>query len=117
MHPVERRVRSIVARPQAQHEAIQQNRQAQTTRGFWQRYAPRSGIEGTLSQGVRSYDLRRTRYIGLVKTNLQNLATAAAINLHRVLDWLEEVPRELTRVSAFAQLAPEPSLVPSGWRF
>ena len=112
-----RGVRSIVARPQAQHEAIQQNRQAQTTPAFWKRYAQRSGIEGTLSQGVRGYDLRYTRYIGLVKTNLQNFATAAAINLHRVFDWLEEVPRALTRVSAFAQLAPEPSLVAAGWRF
>jgi transposase len=112
-----RGVRSIVARPQAQHEAIQQNRQAQTTHGFWKRYAPRSGIEGTLSQGIRGYDLRRTRYLGLVKTNLQNFATAAAINLHRVFDWLEEVPHALTRISAFAQLAPEPSLVPAGWRF
>jgi hypothetical protein len=41
---------------------------------------------------------------------------AAAINLHRLFDWLEEVPRALTRVSRFAQLAPDPSLVPSGWR-
>jgi len=110
-----RGVRSLVLRPQAQHEALQQNRQAQATPGFWQRYAKRSGIEGTISQGVRGFDLRRTRYIGLAKTGLQNIATATAINLHCVRDWLDEVPRSLTRVSRFAQLAPEPALVPVGW--
>jgi transposase len=83
---------------------------------FWQRYAKRSGIEGTISQGVRAFDLRRTRYIGLAKAALQNVAIAAAINLQRLFDWLEGVPCALTRVSRFAQLAPDPSLVPTGWR-
>jgi transposase len=109
-------VRSLVLRPLAQHEALQQNRKAQTTREFWQRYAKRSGIEGTISQGVRAFDMRRTRYVGLAKAALQNIATAAAINLHRLFDWLEGVPCALTRVSRFAQLAPDPSLVPTGWR-
>jgi len=105
----------LVLRPQAQHEALQQNRKAQATPGFWQRYAQRSGIEGMISQGVRGFDLRRTRYIGWAKTALQNIAMATAINLHRVRDWLEGVPRSLARVSRFAQLAPEPALVPAGW--
>jgi len=111
-----RGVRSLVLRPQAQHEALQQNRKAQRTPEFWQRYAKRSGIEGTISQGVRAFDMRRTRYIGLAKAALQNVAIAAAINLHRLFDWLEGVPCALTHVSRFAQLAPDPSLVPTGWR-
>jgi transposase len=109
-------VRSLVLRPQAQHEALQRNRKAQTTREFWQRYAKRSGIEGTISQGVRAFDMRRTRYLGLAKAALQNSATAVAINLHRLFDWLEGVPCALTRVSRFAQLASDPALVPTGWR-
>ena len=109
-------VRSLVVRPQAQHEALQENRKAQTTRGFWQRYARRSGIEGTISQGVRAFGLRRTRYIGLAKAALQNIAIAAATNLRRLFDWLEGTPRALTRISRFAQLAPDPSWVPTSWR-
>ena len=31
------------------------------------------GIEGTISQGVRRFDLRRTRYLGLEKTHLPQL--------------------------------------------
>jgi transposase len=43
---------------------------------------------------------------GIVKTHLQHIATAAAINLDRLVTWLEEVPRALTRTSRFAALAP-----------
>ncbi len=35
------------------------------------------------SQGIRAFGLRRARYRGLVKTGLQTVATAAAINLDR----------------------------------
>lgn len=112
-----RGVRSLVLRLQAQHEAIQQNRQAQTTTEFWKRYAQRSGIEGTISQAVRAFDFRRSRYLGLTKTALQHIATAAAINLHRLFDWLEGVPQTVTRISQFTRLAPEPSLVQVSWRF
>ena len=37
---------------------------------------------------------------------LQHIATAAAINLNRLVAWLEEVPRAMTRTSRFAALAP-----------
>jgi transposase len=69
-------------------------------------YNHRAGIEGTISQGVRAFDLRQTRYRGLAKTHLQHIATATAINLDRLVAWLEEVPRALTRTSRFAALAP-----------
>lgn len=71
----------------------------------WQKlYNQRAGIEGTFSQAVRSFDLRRSRYIGENKTHLHNLATAAAINIGRSIDWMDEKPREKTRVSWFAKL-------------
>jgi hypothetical protein len=41
---------------------------------------------------------------GIVKTRLQHLATASAINLLRVADWLDETPRAKTRHSAFERL-------------
>ena len=43
----------------------------------------RSGIEGTHSELMRGYGLRRSRYRGEKKTDLQMLFTAAACNLRR----------------------------------
>jgi transposase len=68
-------------------------------------YKQRAGIEGTLSQGIRAMGLRHTRYRGLEKTNLQHVATAAAINVGRVVNYLNDVPVGATRVSPFARLA------------
>jgi transposase len=56
-------------------------------------YAKRAGIEGTLSQGVRVFGLRHCRYIGLAKTPLQQVATAAAITLDRRAAWFVDRPR------------------------
>jgi transposase len=78
---------------------------AQTTEAFRKRYAKRAGIEATLSQGVRAFELRRTRYIGLARTHLQHLATAVAINLARIVAALEGIPIQPTRQSHFARLA------------
>jgi transposase len=69
-------------------------------------YQRRAGIEGTLSQGVRAFGLRRTRYRGLDKTHLQMVAIAAAINLDRLAAWFDGRPRAFTRTSRFAMLAP-----------
>jgi transposase len=107
--------RAIAFLPQEQHEALQRVRKAQNARRFWEKYAQRCGIEGTFSQAVRGYELRIARYIGLAKTNLQMIATATAINLHRLFDWWQHRPRAKTRISAFAKLAPSPSLLPPAW--
>ncbi len=40
----------------------------------------------------------------IAKTHFQQVLTAVALNLLRVLDWLAEVPRAKTRTSAFARL-------------
>jgi transposase len=97
--------RLLTVRTRAQHEALQAARQRQATDEFQKTYAVRAGVEGTLSQGVRDGDLRRSRYLGLAKTHLQHLATAAAIHLLRVGAWLAEVPRAQTRKSPFHVLA------------
>ena len=67
-------------------------------------YAQRQGVEGTISQAVRAFGLRRARYRGLAKTGLQHLATAAALNLDRLAAWLAGRPLAPTRVSRFAAL-------------
>ena len=64
----------------------------------------RAGVEATISQGVRAFDLRRSRYVGVSKTHLQHLAIATAINLVRLVDWLDGTPFAPTRVSAFERL-------------
>ncbi|MEM9945827.1 MAG: IS1182 family transposase [Cyanobacteria bacterium P01_D01_bin.36] len=68
------------------------------------RYERRAGIEGTLSQAVRRFGLRRSRYRGLEKTHLQSIAIGAAVNLDRLINWLNGVPLEKTRVSRFKAL-------------
>jgi transposase len=100
------RSRTIAFRPRDQHLALEATRQRQTTDEFKQMYAPRAGVEGTLSQGTRGFGLRRSRYVGLAKTRLQHILTAAAMNLMRTADWLEHSPRAQTPHSRFAALAP-----------
>lgn len=97
--------RLLRLRPQAEFEVLQRARQRQKTDEFKQQYKKRAGIEGTISQATRSFDLRRSRYIGLAKTHLQHVATAAAINLTRVAAWLMDCPSAKTRCSRFAALA------------
>jgi len=96
--------RNLRIRPRAQHEALQCARQRQVTDAFQELYRGRAGIEGTLSQGVRAFGLRRSRYIGQAKTHLQHILIAVAINIVRVVAWVQAMPRATTRVSPFARL-------------
>ena len=96
--------RTITLRPEAQHKALQAARVWEQTEAFEAQYAQRAGIEGTISQGVRVSELRHARYIGLAKTHLQHVLTAAALNLIRVMRWLNDEPFAKTRTSAFARL-------------
>ena len=92
--------------PRAQYEAVQAARAWISSAAGTQQYQQRAGVEGTLSQAVRSYGLRYARYWGAAKTHLQHVATAAALNIDRLVAWLDERPRAKTRTSRFAALAP-----------
>jgi transposase len=96
--------RTVTIRPKEQYEALQARRQQESTKDFQTLYATRAGVEGTISQGVRTMGLRRSRYIGQERTHLQHVATAAAINVVRLIRWLGGVPHAKTRQSPFAQL-------------
>ncbi len=96
--------RTVTIRPREQYLALMRRREQEQTKEFTQVYARRAGIEGTISQGVRVMGLRRSRYIGLERTHLQHLATAAALNLVRSMAWFDRLPRAQTRRSAFARL-------------
>ncbi len=64
----------------------------------------RSGIEGTISQGVRAFGVRKSCYRGMQKTHLQHAMIATALNVVRTLAWLDEELLASTRVSKFAAL-------------
>ena len=85
-------------------EALQGARRHQKTEAFRASYTARAGIEGTHAQAVSRCGLRRCRYIGLAKTRLQHVLTAAAVNLVRVAEWCAGIPVAKTRCSRFSAL-------------
>lgn len=99
-----RQRRKITFRPQSEHQLIQAARTYQQTQGFKDRYAARAGVEGTVSQAVVALNMRRSRYRGHPKTHLQHVVTAIAINIKRVINWLNDVPFAETKTSRFAAL-------------
>ena len=97
--------RSVYFHPRPEYEALNAARARMHDPAWKQRYRVRAGIEGTLSQGVRAFGVRKCRYIGLTKAGLQQACTAAAMNASRVVRWLAGTPRARTRVTRFATLA------------
>jgi hypothetical protein len=69
---------------------------------------PCGGVESSLSQGVRRFDLRRSRSQGFACTHLQRLLTATVMNIVRVIAWLRGEPlgERLRQPRHFTQLAP-----------
>jgi hypothetical protein len=104
-------------RPTATHRpdpspqrGIQAARQRQETAEFKAQYALRAGVESSLLQGIRRVDLRQSRYIGLARMQLQLLLNATAMNVVRVIAWLQGEPlgERRRKPGHFAQLAPHP---------
>jgi transposase len=101
-----REPRILGLRTREQEEALLRVRQHQTTAACQARYAARAGVEATHAQGIRRCGLRQARSIGLARTHLQHLATAAALNLVRLGEWWLGTPVAKTRRSPFARLQP-----------
>lgn len=91
--------------PPERFESLTKARQYQETPEFKAIYKCRNGVEGTFSQMIRNTGLRQSRYIGMAKTHLQNIACATATNILRFIHWLNEMPFAKTRTSRFAALA------------
>jgi transposase len=102
--------RQLTVSPQVHHEALQAARQRQGTPQFKAQYALRAGVESSLSQGIRRFALRRSRYLGLARTHLQQLLNATAMNVVRVIAWLRGEPlgERRRQLGRFACLAPHP---------
>lgn len=97
--------RTLSFHEQDVYAAVQQRKQEQHTEIFRRTYRKRAGVEGTISQGVFALGMRRSRYRGQDKTHLQFILTAAAMNLTRVVNWLNDKPRSKTFVPRFTQFA------------
>jgi transposase len=97
--------RVVTVRPREQQEALWAARQRESSEEFRREYAARAGIEGTVSQAVHACAVRRCRYLGLAKTRLQHILTAAALNLRRLGAWLIDPRLARTRQAAFTRLA------------
>lgn len=100
-----RQVRFLKLLPRVQYEARQAARATPAPEAGQKRYARRAGIAGSISQSVRSFGARRSRYRGLPKTHLQQVMTAVAINVRRLAAWFAKMPKATTRTSHFAALA------------
>src|SRR6476620_1578569 len=70
------------------HELLQQRRRDQQSPQFKKQMQQRNGIEGTISELARAHGLRRSRYRGFAKVELQNLFIGTACNIKR---WLRMI--------------------------
>jgi transposase len=104
------RRRLMTLRRKDQYMALSEARQRQQGPAFLALYSLRAGVEATLSQATRGFGLRRARYGGSAKVALQHLATAAAINLVRLVRWIGGIPLATTRRSHFAGLVASDAL-------
>ena len=75
--------RHLALRPQKEHEALQAIRQRQVTPEWKAVYDKRAGIEGTMSQGVQAFGLRKCRYLGLAKTITSEYLSSAHCTSYR----------------------------------
>ena len=99
--------RTLTVRRREAYEALEAARQREQTEEFAELYAQRAGIEGVHAQAVRRMGLRRSRYSGEPRTHLQHVATATAINVCRLYDWLTGVSLHATPLSHFVRLMKE----------
>jgi transposase len=96
--------RQLTLQPQPLQQALTQARLAQQTPTWRREYAARAGVEGTISQAVRAFGLRRCRWRGLAKAHLESVLIAVATNLARLDAWLSGRPLARTRTSHLARL-------------
>ena len=79
------------------HDHLQRRRREMETEAFKAEARKRNAIEGTISELVRGYGMRRTRYRGLAKTRLANYFIAAACNVRR---WAKQIAFDEQRPEA-----------------
>lgn len=86
------RQRGLTIYPRDLHEIQQAQRTAQGTHSWRADYQRRAGIEGTMNQAPNTIDLRKARYRGKRKVELEHYMAATAINLIRLDAYLTDQP-------------------------
>lgn len=76
--------RQLTVPPREVHDLQLANRAAQNTKDWQRDYKRRAGIEGTMNQAANTAGLRKARYRGLKKLELEHALAATAINLTRL---------------------------------
>jgi transposase len=96
--------RQLTVPPREAHEAQLAARATQDTPGWRARYARRAGVEATIRQGVAVTGMRRARYRGLPKTQLEHVYSATALNLIRLHAYWNGHALDRTRISHLTRL-------------
>lgn len=91
-------------RPKAQFEVLKYAKEYIESDEGKQDYRIRAGIEGTIAQAVGAFGGRRSRYRGQPKTHFQQAMISTAINIVRVDNHLQNIPKGKTYISRFARL-------------
>src|SRR5436305_5717023 len=86
------RRRGLTVYPRELHEIQQAARSAQGSKGWRADYQRRAGIEGTMNQAANTIGLRKARYRGLKKVELEHYLGATAINITRLDAYLTHQP-------------------------
>ncbi|HEV2348160.1 MAG TPA: transposase [Actinocrinis sp.] len=82
------RRRGITVYPREIHEQQQAARSAQSSKGWRADYQRRAGIEGTMNQAANTVGLRKAKYCGIKKVELEHYIAATAINVIRLDSYL-----------------------------
>lgn len=98
--------RDRMLRVNEHHTFLQARRLLMRTEGFKKDMRHRNAIEGTQSELVRGYGLRRARYRGRKKARLQNYLIGAACNIKR---WCRRVVWETTQAASTARTIAVPA--------
>lgn len=98
------RRRGLTVYPRELHEIQQATRSAQGTRTWRTDYQRRAGIEGTMNQAANTIGLRRARYRGIKKVELEHRLGATAINITRLDAYFTHQPLDHTHSSQLIRL-------------
>jgi len=86
----------------ALHETLQQRRRQQQSPEFKLQMQQRNGIEGAIGEMVRGHGMRRARYRGFAKVDLQNQFVATSCNIKR---WLQKLIKGASGIESVADLS------------
>ena len=98
------RQRRITVYPREIHEIQQVTRTAQSSKSWRADYQRRAGVEGTMNQAANTVGLRKARYRGIKKVELEHYLGATAINIIRLDAYFTYQPLDRTHSSQLIRL-------------